>query len=34
MLRINAGKLNLSLLRESAEELGVSDLLEKALAEA
>lgn len=33
MLRFNAGRLNLSLLRESAQELGVSDLLDRALAE-
>ncbi|MGV3660044.1 MAG: hypothetical protein ACO1TE_07660 [Prosthecobacter sp.] len=34
MLRFNAGRLNQALLRESAQELGVSDLLDKALTEA
>lgn len=33
VMRINQGGLNLELLRESARELGVMDLLEKALAE-
>jgi hypothetical protein len=34
VLRMNAGKLNIDLLRESAEELGVNDLLNKAMNEA
>lgn len=34
VMRINKGGLNLELLRESSRELGVMDLLEKALAEA
>jgi hypothetical protein len=33
VLKLNAGKLDLELLRSSAAELGVADLLEKALAE-
>jgi hypothetical protein len=33
VLRLNEGKLDNELLRSSAAELGVSDLLEKALAE-
>lgn len=34
MLRFNAGRLDVSLLRDSAQELGVADLLDRALAEA
>ena len=33
VLRLNAGKLDLDLIRSNAAELGVADLLEKALAE-
>lgn len=34
VLRLNAGRLDLALLRESAEEVGVADLLSRALEEA